>query len=100
MPEQEWVMEMINAILIEVFGAIADNERWKFHAALYIVILFLGTSIVPCFFVFVDTSRFLCGVRLILVSTNRSGDGRQLSSSHTTVHTVLNKEHTKDIQRT
>lgn len=28
-PEQEWVMDMINAILIEVLGAIAENERKK-----------------------------------------------------------------------
>ena len=28
-PEQEWVMDMINAILIEVLGAIAENERRK-----------------------------------------------------------------------
>ena len=27
--EQEWVMDMINAILIEVLGAIAENERKK-----------------------------------------------------------------------
>ena len=26
-PEQGWVFEMINAILIEVLGAIAENER-------------------------------------------------------------------------
>ena len=31
-PEQEWVMEMINAILIEVLGAIAENERRKIRA--------------------------------------------------------------------
>jgi len=31
-PEQEWVMEMINAILIEVLGAIAENERNKIRA--------------------------------------------------------------------
>lgn len=29
-PEQEWVMDMINAILIEVLGAIAENERKKY----------------------------------------------------------------------
>ena len=28
-PEQEWVLEMVNAILIEVLGAIAENERNK-----------------------------------------------------------------------
>lgn len=28
-PEQAWVLEMINAILIEVLGAIAENERNK-----------------------------------------------------------------------
>lgn len=28
-PEQEWVMDMINAILIEVLGSIAENERNK-----------------------------------------------------------------------
>ena len=32
-PEQEWVMEMINAILIEVLGAIAENERNKIRAS-------------------------------------------------------------------
>ena len=31
-PEQEWVLEMINAILIEVLGAIAENERKKIRA--------------------------------------------------------------------
>ena len=31
-PEQEWVLEMINAILIEVLGAIAENERNKIRA--------------------------------------------------------------------
>ena len=31
-PEQEWVMNMINAILIEVLGAIAENERRKIRA--------------------------------------------------------------------
>ena len=31
-PEQEWVMDMINAILIEVLGAIAENERKKIRA--------------------------------------------------------------------
>jgi len=31
-PEQEWVMDMINAILIEVLGAIAENERRKIRA--------------------------------------------------------------------
>ena len=30
--EQEWVMDMINAILIEVLGAIAENERKKIRA--------------------------------------------------------------------
>ena len=28
-PEQTWVMDMINAILIEVLGSIAENERIK-----------------------------------------------------------------------
>jgi len=28
-PEQIWVMDMINAILIEVLGSIAENERLK-----------------------------------------------------------------------
>ena len=28
-PEQTWVMDMINAILIEVLGSIAENERLK-----------------------------------------------------------------------
>lgn len=28
-PEQMWVMDMINAILIEVLGSIAENERMK-----------------------------------------------------------------------
>ena len=28
-PEQMWVMDMINAILIEVLGSIAENERLK-----------------------------------------------------------------------
>lgn len=31
-PDQEWVMDMINAILIEVLGAIAENERMKIRA--------------------------------------------------------------------
>ena len=31
-PEQAWVLEMINAILIEVLGAIAENERKKIRA--------------------------------------------------------------------
>ena len=31
-PEQEWILEMINAILIEVLGAIAENERKKIRA--------------------------------------------------------------------
>ena len=31
-PEQAWVLEMINAILIEVLGAIAENERYKIRA--------------------------------------------------------------------
>lgn len=31
-PEQAWVFEMINAILIEVLGAIAENERNKIRA--------------------------------------------------------------------
>ena len=31
-PEQTWVLEMINAILIEVLGAIAENERNKIRA--------------------------------------------------------------------
>ena len=31
-PEQAWVLEMINAILIEVLGAIAENERNKIQA--------------------------------------------------------------------
>lgn len=31
-PEQMWVMDMINAILIEVLGAIAENERNKIRA--------------------------------------------------------------------
>lgn len=31
-PEQAWVLEMINAILIEVLGAIAENERNKIRA--------------------------------------------------------------------
>ena len=28
-PDQDWVMDMINAILIEVLGSIAENERRK-----------------------------------------------------------------------
>ncbi|WP_294753266.1 recombinase family protein [uncultured Ruminococcus sp.] len=31
-PEQAWVLEMINAILIEVLGSIAENERNKIRA--------------------------------------------------------------------
>ena len=31
-PDQAWVLEMINAILIEVLGAIAENERKKIRA--------------------------------------------------------------------
>lgn len=31
-PEQDWVMDMINAILIEVLGSIAENERRKIRA--------------------------------------------------------------------
>ena len=31
-PEQAWVLEMINAIIIEVLGAIAENERNKIRA--------------------------------------------------------------------
>jgi len=31
-PEQEWVMDMINAILIEVLGSIAENERMKIRS--------------------------------------------------------------------
>lgn len=31
-PEQMWVMDMINAILIEVLGSIAENERNKIRA--------------------------------------------------------------------
>lgn len=31
-PDQVWVLEMINAILIEVLGAIAENERNKIKA--------------------------------------------------------------------
>ena len=31
-PAQAWVLEMINAILIEVLGAIAENERNKIRA--------------------------------------------------------------------
>lgn len=30
--DQDWVMDMINAILIEVLGAIAENERKKIRA--------------------------------------------------------------------
>ncbi|MBQ7009004.1 MAG: recombinase family protein, partial [Ruminococcus sp.] len=26
-PEQEWILDMINSILIEVLGSIAENER-------------------------------------------------------------------------
>ena len=31
-PDQDWVMDMINAILIEVLGSIAENERRKIRA--------------------------------------------------------------------
>lgn len=31
-PEQAWVLEMINAILIEVLGSIAENERNKIRS--------------------------------------------------------------------
>ncbi|HRU97950.1 MAG TPA: recombinase family protein [Ruminococcus sp.] len=31
-PDQVWVMDMINAILIEVLGSIAENERRKIRA--------------------------------------------------------------------
>ncbi len=31
-PEQQWVQEMINSILIEVLGSIAENERNKIRA--------------------------------------------------------------------
>ena len=31
-PEQLWVQEMVTAILIEVLGSIAENERMKIHA--------------------------------------------------------------------
>ena len=31
-PEQAWVLEMINAVLIEVLGSIAENERNKIRA--------------------------------------------------------------------
>ncbi len=31
-PEQEWILEMINSILIEVLGCIAENERRKIRA--------------------------------------------------------------------
>lgn len=31
-PEQAWVLDMVNSILIEVLGAIAENERNKIHA--------------------------------------------------------------------
>ena len=31
-PEQLWVQEMVSAILIEVFGSIAENERMKIRA--------------------------------------------------------------------
>lgn len=31
-PEQAWVLDMINAILIEVLGSIAENERRKIRA--------------------------------------------------------------------
>lgn len=31
-PEQMWVMDMINAILIEVLGSIAENERNKIRS--------------------------------------------------------------------
>lgn len=32
MPEQMWVMDMINSILIEVLGSIAENERNKIRS--------------------------------------------------------------------
>ncbi|WP_367179627.1 recombinase family protein [uncultured Ruminococcus sp.] len=38
-PEQAWVLEMINAILIEVLGAIAENERNKISQGFFIVLL-------------------------------------------------------------
>ena len=31
-PEQAWILEMINSILIEVLGSIAENERRKIRA--------------------------------------------------------------------
>ena len=31
-PEQRWIQDMVTAILIEVLGAIAENERMKIHA--------------------------------------------------------------------
>lgn len=31
-PEQMWVLDMVNSILIEVLGSIAENERRKIHA--------------------------------------------------------------------
>lgn len=31
-PEQQWIQEMINSILIEVLGSIAENERMKIRA--------------------------------------------------------------------
>ena len=31
-PEQRWIQNMVTAILIEVLGAIAENERMKIHA--------------------------------------------------------------------
>ena len=31
-PEQLWIQDMVTAILIEVLGAIAENERMKIHA--------------------------------------------------------------------
>ena len=31
-PDQDWVIDMINAILIEVLGSIAENERRKIRA--------------------------------------------------------------------
>ena len=31
-PEQQWVQEMVTAILIEVLGSIAENERMKIRA--------------------------------------------------------------------
>lgn len=31
-PEQEWILDMINSILIEVLGSIAENERNKIRS--------------------------------------------------------------------